>query len=61
MKWEKKKDTKTHICAGEKFRYAYQTNLKLLLIKNIFPPEIMVSFEVKNLQKAKQIVQLLED
>ena len=59
--WKKAKDTKTHTYVGGKFRYAYQTNLKLLMIKNLFEPEFMIAFEIKNLQTAKKIVQLIEE
>lgn len=46
---------------GEKFRYAYQTKLKILMVKSLFEAEFMVAFPVKNLSNAKKIVQLIED
>jgi hypothetical protein len=59
--WKKIKDSKTHTYTGEKFKYAYSTELKTLLIKNLFEPELIVALPIKNLRTAKEIVKLIED
>lgn len=58
--WKKQKDSKTHTYYGT-LAYAYQTSLKILLIKNQIEPQIMIALPIKNLQTAKQIVKLIEN
>lgn len=60
MKWTKSKDSNTHTFLGQKFSYAYNTELKLFMIKSHSENDLMIAIPIENLKTAKEISKLIE-